>query len=308
MVTQRPPAVGPTDEDEEWVPALRRSGGTPRPAPGRWAPGWPGPVTLPPAWESPFFHGSPTGWGPPPPGPAAADGPGLTLPREALRPALVGLLLGLLASLAGGVVGFLLAPDAIAVATLCSAGALWVVLLATCRWVSRRYGTGRVWTDLGVRGRRVDAAVGLGLSVAARIVIGIVAVLLSALSPRLVGSNGQVITDALGDTTSLVVVGLVTAVGAPFFEELFFRGLLLGALRARLPTAAAVAVQAAVFALCHANPALGLGNIGLVIQIGLLGGVLGTTTVVARRLGPGMWTHGLFNLGSVLLVLLVTRS
>ena len=87
-------------------------------------------------------------------------------------------------------------------------------------------------------------------------------------------------------------------------EELFFRGLLLSALRSRLGPVAAVGVQAVVFGAYHAAPVYGWGNIGLVVILSTVGVVFGAAAQLTRRLGPSMVGHALLN-AAVFVVLLV---
>jgi membrane protease YdiL (CAAX protease family) len=88
-------------------------------------------------------------------------------------------------------------------------------------------------------------------------------------------------------------------------EELFFRGLLLSALRSRVSAVPAVAIQAVVFGAYHAAPVYGWGNLGLVIVLSVVGAALGATAQLTRRLGAGMVAHALLN-GVVFVVVLVT--
>ena len=84
--------------------------------------------------------------------------------------------------------------------------------------------------------------------------------------------------------------------GAPVFEELFFRGLVRTALATRLGPIGAVFAQAGLFGLAHLNVTSGLGNIEVVAVIGAFGVVLGMAAHLTGRLAPGMIGHGLYNL------------
>jgi membrane protease YdiL (CAAX protease family) len=91
--------------------------------------------------------------------------------------------------------------------------------------------------------------------------------------------------------------GLVAIVvlGAPFVEELMYRGLLQGALRRRLKDAVAVVVVAAFFALIHLRwvELPGLFIFGL---------VLGVCAMRTGRLGMSIAAHMAFNATGLLLV------
>jgi hypothetical protein len=96
-----------------------------------------------------------------------------------------------------------------------------------------------------------------------------------------------------------LVVDVFTVVGAPFFEELFFRGLLLRSL-ARLfgtfggwvgPTAAVI-VTGVLFGLAHVE---GLQLFGLAV----FGIILSAIAYRTGRLGMNMAAHASFNLTAV---------
>jgi membrane protease YdiL (CAAX protease family) len=109
------------------------------------------------------------------------------------------------------------------------------------------------------------------------------------------GSNTQILTGQKSSTTGLIVVALIAAVGAPIFEELFFRGFLRTALASRLGSGAILA-QAILFGLAHYQTGLGWQNLSIVVAITGLGLVLGYTAQRTGRLAAGMLAHGLFNL------------
>lgn len=86
----------------------------------------------------------------------------------------------------------------------------------------------------------------------------------------------------------LVLLGVGLVVVAPIVEEFFFRGLLMGALRDRLPTAAAVGVSSAVFGATHFQPLQFLG-------LAVAGAVFAMAAVVGGRLAPAIIVHAAFN-------------
>jgi membrane protease YdiL (CAAX protease family) len=81
----------------------------------------------------------------------------------------------------------------------------------------------------------------------------------------------------------------LVAVGAPFFEEFFFRGALYGALRRRFGVLAGALGSAAIFAVLH--PQLPLGF----LPIFLLGAVFALLYEWRQSLVPGMVMHGANN-------------
>lgn len=228
--------------------------------------------------------------------------PGIAFPLAAVRLALGALVGGTVAALVLSSLAYLLLPDVPAASVVAGSVALYGVVVGACRRASRRFGTGDLWGDLGVRVQPLDALRGgvawLAMSVAAAVLGALLAPF-----PSLRGSNTDLLTEQ-PDRVTLVLVVLVAVGAAPFFEELLFRGLLLGALRSRLPAAPANAVQALAFGLVHVQPGLGLGNVGLVLTLTAVGAVLGVAALRARRLGPAMVGHALFNAAATAVTLL----
>jgi hypothetical protein len=94
---------------------------------------------------------------------------------------------------------------------------------------------------------------------------------------------------------TFALLALMTTVGAPFFEEWFFRGVLFRALDAGLTrtmarggTVAAVVLSACLFALAHGEPLQFAG-------LALLGVVLAVVVKRTQRLAPSIITHVSFN-------------
>jgi membrane protease YdiL (CAAX protease family) len=186
-------------------------------------------------------------------------------------------------------------------------------LFATALLASRRRGTGSLAHDFGLRLRPVDLAIGLGVGIAAKIAGVIIAI-------PLVGLTGGVPTSNVPAQNDLVWIVLNTVVAttivAPLVEELFFRGLLLRAIRNAVlrgrashprtdpPTArrvrwallASVLVSSLVFMVVHLYQAPDLTTLLVLgsstFLLGLANAVLATRT---GRLGPGIVAHMVFN-------------
>jgi membrane protease YdiL (CAAX protease family) len=94
----------------------------------------------------------------------------------------------------------------------------------------------------------------------------------------------------------VALVVLIAAVGAPLFEELFYRGLFLRAVQRRLGDAAAVAIPALVFGLVHFQP---YDFVALV----LFGVAMGVVALRTGRLGTAIWAHVAFNATALLTLL-----
>jgi hypothetical protein len=185
--------------------------------------------------------------------------------------------------------------------TLAGEIGLWSGMATAAVVVSRRFGTGSLKNDFGLvlGGRDLGpGAVALGVGL---VFTNLVAFAFSG--TRFAGSNTQIIAGQKHNGVGFAIVAVIVAVGAPVFEELFFRGVLRTALASRLGSHPAVWIQAALFGLAHYQPSAGLGNVSVIVIVGALGVVLGYTARATRRLGPGMIAHGLFNSIQVVLVL-----
>lgn len=175
---------------------------------------------------------------------------------------------------------------------------LWFGLGGSCVVAVKRKGTGSL-KDLGlVRPRGVDLALGVGFAIAVTIAVAIVTALLSGIDRHLLPGGGRPdVTDPIhnGAILGLVVLYFIAVVGAPFFEELYFRGLVQGTLTARWGAWIAIAVQAMLFGLVHLDPNNGWGNIGVFLIITTVGFGLGMIRNFSHRLPPGMFTHAGYN-------------
>jgi membrane protease YdiL (CAAX protease family) len=179
---------------------------------------------------------------------------------------------------------------------------LWAGLLGACRVAVTRYGTGS-FRDLGLTVRAVDLALGLGFGIAALIGAGTIARALQAIG---IQPHRESLTEPLrrGSLTVVVIV-LIAVIGAPFVEELFFRGLLMGGLVARWGAAIGIVGQAVLFGLVHLGPADARGNLGVFLLIAPLGAMLGVLRHGFKRLGPGMFTHAVYN--GIIVAIALTR-
>jgi membrane protease YdiL (CAAX protease family) len=174
-------------------------------------------------------------------------------------------------------------------AVLASAWTCWVVSMW---WTSQRHGAADFAADYGVRFRAVDV-VGLGIGAVCNLVlIRLVYLPLEAIWPdtfnedRLNENAEDLVELAGGGSTVLLFV--MVAVGAPFAEEFFYRGLLQRSLVARFNETAVVVAVAALFAVVHFRPVeyVGLFAIGL---------VFGVAALRTGRLGLAVMIHVGFN-------------
>ena len=104
------------------------------------------------------------------------------------------------------------------------------------------------------------------------------------------------LTEMAQAPVEVVALVFMTVIAAPFTEEVFFRGLLHGALRDRFGPVRAVAISSLAFAVVHFQvvqfPAL--------LVIGIVHAVL---VVATGRLGPALWSHAAFNAATVIVLL-----
>ena len=205
---------------------------------------------------------------------------------------------------------------------LVSALPVWIGLLGTTFWACRRHGTGNLVTDLALRFRPVDLAIGLGAGLGLRFVIGIWTIAYSAITGQQpTGNLDAVLGDGLGTGVWLVINMVVIAIIGPTIEEIFFRGLgLRSALasawrRAGLPRFAdpkrrvrySIAATSLIFALLHVSEVNDLTSaVVLLPGLFLAGWVLGRLTVWSGRLGPAIVTHVVFNGVAVVALLALT--
>lgn len=111
-----------------------------------------------------------------------------------------------------------------------------------------------------------------------------------------VSSEARELVDAASGA-GIVLLVLIVAVGAPFAEELFYRGLVLRSVEKRWTTAVALVASTVLFGIVHLQ---GLQLPALL----LIGAVLAVLTVRYGRLGPAILCHSGFN-ACTLFVLLV---
>lgn len=176
----------------------------------------------------------------------------------------------------------------------------WAVYLIGIWLTSQRAGTGSLVADYGLAFRFTDV-LGLGVGAVAQLVlIRLVYLPLEAIWPATftqdrLTENAQDLVDRAGGASTWLLVAVVV-IGAPFVEELFYRGLLQRPLAARFSDGPVIVGVAAVFAGLHFRPVEfpGLFVFGL---------ILGWAALHFRRLGPSMMIHVGFNLTGLLLVL-----
>lgn len=180
---------------------------------------------------------------------------------------------------------------------LASTVGLWTGLLGACVVAVRRKGTGRLG-DLGLaRLRPADAGIGLGVGVGLVVAVSALSAFISWALPDLLprGREDLVAPIREGGVAGAVIVAAIAVLGAPFFEELYFRGLLQGGLVSRFGTVPGLLTQAVLFGLVHLSPDAGAGNVGIFLVIVLVGTTLGWLRRRTGRLTPGIVAHAAYN-------------
>ncbi|MBV8387857.1 MAG: CPBP family intramembrane metalloprotease [Acidimicrobiia bacterium] len=168
--------------------------------------------------------------------------------------------------------------------------ALWLGLLGAPILASRTKGAGSLREDFGLSFRWTDPLVGLPIGVVCQLLLVplIYLPLQQFISKHdLEAPVRQVTNSAHG--ASYFILTVVVVVGAPFVEELFFRGLVLRSLQRRFGDVWAVAGSAVVFGLAHFEPL----QLPALVALGVILGMLAVST---KRLGPSIFTHAGFNL------------
>lgn len=149
----------------------------------------------------------------------------------------------------------------------------------------------------------IELGIAIPVVVAVAIVGALVNLLLDRVSPGTSLQPEQFTRLSESPRTSLVLLILLFSFTfAPIAEELFFRGFLQNALRARLPWALAIAAQSLIFGFGHS-----FGSVHS-IAASVMGLILGLVYEWRKTLIAPMLIHGLSNALSALSVLLLTLT
>jgi membrane protease YdiL (CAAX protease family) len=167
--------------------------------------------------------------------------------------------------------------------------------------VAAHYKGNGIVSDFGARMTARDVPFGLMLGVALQLVMVPV---VSWPWLKLLGRTSDDLEQRARDLTDrahgfgLVLLTLVVVLGAPFVEELFFRGLTLRSFERRFTPIVALLCTSVLFAATH----LSLESFPALVVFGLVTGALVQRT---GRLGPSWWTHVGFNATTI--AILVAR-
>ena len=181
-----------------------------------------------------------------------------------------------------------------------SALGLWLPFIFMLRWVARRAGTD-LRTYFGLRFVKIDW-LGIPLGIFCQVVLmNVINWPLnkwwpSTFNSQRIETRARDMVDAAHGAW-FVVLFLIVVVGAPFVEELVYRGFIQGGLQARLGSTWALIITAGWFTVVHLEPIEFPGLFAFAV-------VLGLCYRRTQRLGLSMVTHLAFNATGLLLVAL----
>lgn len=180
---------------------------------------------------------------------------------------------------------------------------IWAGFLGAALLASRRNGTGNFGRDFGLsKPTLADARLGVLGGVVGRVIPTIYLVLIvialhvtrssTGLAPRVLGITPQ-------GASGWIVLIVLTVVGAPIVEEIFFRGLIQGAFNRRCGAVASLFITAVIFSVAHV-PGEGPFAPFLLFPMAV---VLGYLRLKTDRLAAGMLAHAEFNAIGLLIVI-----
>jgi uncharacterized protein len=172
---------------------------------------------------------------------------------------------------------------------------LWAGFLGVPWVVARLKGRGLV-ADFGLRFKPLDLPVGAFWGAITQLVlIGLLYAplfWLTDISLDEMSEPARDLTERASDPFGVAMLILIVGIGAPIFEEIFYRGLLLRSLERRFGSVWAVVGSGLVFGLAHFQPLQAPA-------LTLFGVVVGILTVRYGRLGPAIAAHVVFNMVAV---------
>jgi len=243
-----------------------------------------------------------------PPGDTVAEADALMSAGRRLLWAMSGWLGGTVASVMAATVALLIIGGASGDFDTSDLTIGWIVLVQVPLWLGLLGApalAGRAGLDwrrqLGWSMRAVDVPVGVGVGLALQLVlVPLLYVpifwLFEDLAPSDVESAARDLTDRVNTPFDVSALVLLTVVMAPLAEEVFFRGLVQGALQDGLGPAVAVPVASVIFAASH----LQLVQAPALVLVGVAHGLLMWRT---GRLGAALWSHLAFNAVTVVVLL-----
>ena len=173
---------------------------------------------------------------------------------------------------------------------------LWSGLWMSAYIVTHRR-TGGSLRDIGLRAPTGgEIGLGIGIAFAALYVEGHIVSVLRSLLPQ----DNQGIRSSLfvarPSVAALVVTALIACADAPYFEEIFFRGVVQSVFIRRFGVAPAVVMQAVLFGCAHYQLGMTANQaVVRIVGITIVGLFLGSVRAHTGRLGAGMVAHATNN-------------
>lgn len=207
----------------------------------------------------------------------------------------------------GGVIALIIPHDYEITGLLANIIDLCVYLLSgtwSLLYLSRKiYKGGWDWNIIGLNRNNIGRDIAWGISgYAATLPLILLTLFVTNYIEKIIPTPpNPVETDILTSTNLLsrFILLFMLSVGAPIFEEIFFRGVLLNSLRARWGTFIAIGVSSVIFAFLHPFP----GNF---MPIFVLGAIFATLAYERASLIPGMIAHSMNNTLIFVFLMLVT--
>jgi membrane protease YdiL (CAAX protease family) len=183
---------------------------------------------------------------------------------------------------------------------------VWGCVLGWLAFVSATRGHRSFRRDYGLELRLPeDLFIGALLAPGILVLQGLMVGILQAITGVHAASTSQILVDDRHRWIFWVLI-VFAVVGAPFVEELAFRGLTLRGLERRVSPMWAVVLSGLIFGSLHWIVGSSIpANLILVTTLAGSGMVLGAIAVAARRLGPSMIAHGTLNL--IISVVVIVR-
>ena len=162
---------------------------------------------------------------------------------------------------------------------------LWAAIVPSAILLSRRRGTGSVFDDFGLRFAPRDW-IGVPIGIASQLLLlPVIYAVMEALMNRSLDDDlrepAEELTNQADGGLAFVFLAILLIVGAPIVEEIFYRGMLFGALRRSLSVVVTIVVSGLIFGAAHFQPLLipGLAAFGMVLvwmraRSGRLGGAI----------------------------------
>lgn len=230
---------------------------------------------------------------------ATPDDPALRTPTWGLGDAAIGFLLGLTGSvLAVSLVVAITGDDtddlSLAWLNVAQIG-LWLPLLGIALWAAALKGNGAV-RDFGLRMLPWDLPLGAVVGVLCQFVllplVYVPILWITNTDTEKLNDVAQELTDRADNGFGIAMLVILTGIGAPIVEEIFYRGLVLRSLERRWGPTPAILVSGLLFGAVHFQL---LQLPGLAV----FGVVLAWLTIRTGRLGPAIAAHMAFNLVTV---------